>query len=50
MPSYLKIIENELINNACAQINADIDTYVQLINEMVTDYSTRNESERDSVW
>lgn len=38
-PSYLRILENKSINDACAQINNNIDLYVNSINEMVTSYS-----------
>lgn len=38
-PSYLKIIKNESTNKLCTQINSEIDSYVNEINEMVTFYS-----------
>ncbi|MGE4284722.1 MAG: diguanylate cyclase [Clostridia bacterium] len=38
-PAYLRILKNEFVNNTCAQINDEIDSYVNNINEMVTSYS-----------
>lgn len=38
-PSYLKIVKNESSDELCTQINNEIDSYVNDINEMVTFYS-----------
>ncbi|MCB2290810.1 diguanylate cyclase [Clostridium sp. CS001] len=38
-PSYLKILENKSSDELCTQINNEIDSYVNDINEMVTSYS-----------
>lgn len=38
-PSYLKIVDNEISDTLCTQINNRIDSYVNDINEMVNSYS-----------
>ncbi|HKM03451.1 MAG TPA: diguanylate cyclase [Lachnospiraceae bacterium] len=38
-PSYQKIVQNESVKILCIQINSDIDSYVNEINEMVTLYA-----------
>lgn len=38
-PLYLKVLKNESSDELCTQINNEIDSYVNDINEMVTSYS-----------
>ncbi|MGB3366853.1 MAG: diguanylate cyclase [Acidaminobacteraceae bacterium] len=43
-PSYIKVLENQLTNELYLQLNNEIDSYVNEIDEMVTTYSLYSRS------